>query len=181
MKNSKTKFLYAIGIALIIMQGFTFKTADKKLVLFSASGFVEGVTMRSADISGLEKVTKDGKDGGIKFRTESNDARLVLQHFPIDAGKYKSIHVRFSKRPFQRFETLYFYFITDVDKNYGKDKGNFVPIVDKADEAVINLELIPTWKGKIIGTRINFGQVKGSEVIVEEIYYSTDPAPTPVK
>ncbi|MDR1283355.1 MAG: hypothetical protein LBK99_21430 [Opitutaceae bacterium] len=141
--------------------------------------------MKPVNIASLETAHKEGMATGIRFTTTNNDGRLVFSHAPTPAAKWKTLKVRLAKKPVRRGEKLAFYFITAQSRTWNLEKSLRVPVPEQKQEQDGSVEIVfdlsllnELWRGDVIGTRVNFGQVTNAEVRVESIGYSTEPPPT---
>jgi hypothetical protein len=167
-------------VALAVLLGVCANAAAGTLVLSNRSGTVGDTTYRSANLSTVEQAYADGMASGLQFRTTSNDPRMVFVHQPVQAEEWKSLWVKFTRKPVHEGEQLEFYFITKADRRYGEDKEKRVPIPVRtgSTEVVIDLQSVPGWKGEVIETRLDFGQRANVTYLVEEVWYSTAEVPT---
>jgi lysophospholipase L1-like esterase len=147
--------------------------------LLSSIGMNEGVKIAYAGISAPRQAHIDGTAAGIEFTTESIDPRVTMSHAPISAAQWKSLHVRFQKKPTRRGEKLEFHFITKEDRKWTEDKSLALPIPEYPGpvDLFFDLREAPDFKGDVIGTRIDVGQVAGADVILMEVGYSSEPVP----
>jgi hypothetical protein len=150
--------------------------------LIGRSGVATGAAARPANSTTPEQAYEDGTAAGLRFRTISNDPRLVLTHEGLKAEKWKSLRIHFSKTPVVPGETLEFYFITKKDRQWSEQKSARLPIPAKTGsvELAVDLAELEGWSGTVIGTRLDFGQTAGAEVAVADVHYSDEPAPAAV-